>query len=467
MVSLQGGATFNQPNTPVINVGGENFYWFDPIQILLTNPNVDAGAVAFWCNSCAGQSVNAASWYSQSEFSSPRTVVCPDDVGPDMSGLAWCTYLFGWAFNQMYSQINGVPQVGCYVGGVETSQTNLKLPANWQQSTSFCQNIVVQLPPSDLVTAFSEADPTQIDAILGYLFPGGVPQPVTLPNMTAAVEAASNPQITSWAESQGTQIGGAESIVAQATGFLTRPDACVVTNNVLNPFATNPEDQAVQLEVDLQTGTPTTVFDWVRDPIGCLKAVLHIGDDVMNCCLEEFGVQVRTCDATTPVETISVPAAFMQDPLHPSQNLHQGNFFQLLVNLLMEIRAAVTTCPTEFHGADEITGDDYLHFQSSDVLDAIHIHINSNPNPARINWQPPISTGTDGVQRFGKANWIDQDGNKSSIFFINKQDQVLFAPEGIYTGFEVYLNADIQATVYYRVKNAYPADPFAYTPSTG
>ncbi|PWT74273.1 MAG: hypothetical protein C5B59_11500 [Bacteroidetes bacterium] len=154
------------PAQTVVEYGGENFYYFDPLRIL-RDANLDQSVKDFWCAACQHSSTVQPEWISESAALGGINAVwlCPDNFVGEANGFVVCTQLLAWARARLASDLSGIPMPPCTINGDPGPAIELFIPPGMFIAQPPCgtalltaQGIVDILSTGSLDTMVSLAD---------------------------------------------------------------------------------------------------------------------------------------------------------------------------------------------------------------------------------------------------------------------------------------------------------------------
>jgi hypothetical protein len=173
-----------------------------------------------------------------------------------------------------------------------------------------------------------------------------------------------------------------------------------------------------------------------------------------------YTLQLPGCADLPPTE-IDIASPITPDPHQPGQFIFEGAGLQVIVNLLSRLLRCCNPCGVNDWKFGP-TFADVLEFRPERGLTAVKLDVQSNPDPARIAWNPPMTTELGGVQRFGKFQFIYADGDAGPLDFLNFQQQVAYPEYAGCIGINIYLNDGVHAVVQYQQQDEWKGN--TYTP---
>jgi hypothetical protein len=442
-------------------VDGINFVLFDPGAVLQSYYVGQDEMLALCAQYVPPGQFESTEWVDISEFcATPQNWFCWETTLLNESAIqAYLTAFAGavFAFQQCGVEIPCCTNDG---GGSNECDANYILQFV-QPAIELKTTFEADLTPSAVLNAVAEMDETQIQTFVSLLFPGGVPEQMTCANIFSAISDGSDDCKTNICnelktptlidlEQSATWL--ADFAQLQAPGVWCPP----VKQILLSP------EPPVQLQVEKDPETPETGWKVLAGG-ACAIAALVIGDDLLSGCqCSVFDLIVPTCDPTTP-QLVKIPEVVLPDPSNPLLDYHSGNGVQVIVNMLSQLmeNQGLCTQDTTWHLIGNLGETTTLTPVAP--FDAIRLQVTSNPNPARIQWQPPEGGEFGGVQRFGKVCWQYADGTQGPVLFWNLQNQLFKAPDPNAVALWVAINPDIEGVGYYHASNRFPGNTYPLT----
>lgn len=443
-----------------ITVDGDQYKWFDPGVVLQswysTNPAMQAICAQYLPPGGLG-----AFWYDMTELclGTPNWI-CFESSNTIPYGIT--AYLQQFAAVVFAYVECGIPIPCCVGNGGPGSECD----ADYIQGFVIAENTLpspqtFNLTAQNIVDGLSDATDTQVAEILAILFPDGVPEAMTCDNISAGIEAgtnecklgiASNLEVPSLLD-----ITYMAAWLVELVAQLPQPDWCPVVKSVL--LAPHPQ---VETTVEKDPESPETTLK-VLAAGACATLALTIGSDLLNSCMcSVYDLVVPTCDPTHP-QLVKIPETVFPSLTDPLEDYHQGNAFQVIVNMLSQLmeNQGICTVDTTWHPIGDFGEDTTL--TPTAPFDAIRLQILTNDNPARIQWQPPEGGLSGGVQRFGKAVWQYADGTQGPVLFYNTNNQVFAVPDPNVVALRLYTNPEVTGIAYYHASNRFPGNTYPLT----
>jgi hypothetical protein len=284
---------------------------------------------------------------------------------------------------------------------------------------------------------------------------GAVSVPFDLNAMTAAFNAAGSEDRLAFLQALQVASVTTPEFVCDTFEAQSSLQSKCTTKQILQTML---EEDLLATEVSVSTTGPSTLT-WSLIAGGILLLTLVLGDDILSSCgCTPYPLFLPTCtpggeDSTQ--KTIMSPS--MPDPSNPGNFLFLGDGLQCIVDMLSKLLNGSNPCRQSdytFGG----TGSNVIHMTSDNPVYGFMLEIVENPNPARINWQPPMPTLSEGVQRFGKFNFTNGDGQAGSVQFYNLNTQEFLATDDQTLSATVYLNPDVVINWYFRDLKPFPGD---------
>jgi hypothetical protein len=405
-----------------------------------------------------------SAWYALDELCGVEIQwQCFNDVALDSEGYEGYLYQFAfavWVYD--YCALD-LPCCTYQAGGTGECDADI-IKAQVSETAVIPAPITVTVTADQIINSLSDMTDEQRTLLLGYLFPDGAPKSLTCPNIVDAIAAGEEscqvtlcevlnvPTLLDLGQS-GTWLTNFAQL--QPPSIWAEP----VKQIILVPEA------PVTLKVDTETKPQTTTFTEVATAIGVLITLI-VGEDLLSgCACSIYDLTVPTCDPTK-AQVVRIPEQIYPNLLDPLQPYHSGNAFQVIVNMLSQLMEGAGLCTLDHNWNPIGIFMDTINVTPPVPFRSIRIEIVDNPNPARIQWQPPDGGELGGVQRFGKANWLYPDGTCGPVMFLNLNNQIFKAPDDEAVTLQVYLNPDITAASLYQTSNRFPGVTYPLEPST-
>lgn len=236
-----------------------------------------------------------------------------------------------------------------------------------------------------------------------------------------------------------------DSIYAQGIDALAVPLSKTLDNGYITTEATTAAaGEASSLQIVPQASGAGLLFILANAEV----------NSFVGCDCGLFTLSVPDCNPANEPLQIIIPEQQLQVPGLPGSNYHEGNAWQTIINMLVDLRSRLEDYRSvaTYKLVSTITdtsGTTPINPFTGDTIGALKLFVSANPDPARINWQPPADTVTGGVQRFGKVVFTSVIGEASPVYFWNVQNQV-FIPPFATASATVYTNEGVELVALYK-----------------
>jgi hypothetical protein len=214
-------------------------------------------------------------------------------------------------------------------------------------------------------------------------------------------------------------------------------------------------------EVHVATSGPCGVSVSYQTPnvvkiIVTLTPECQNGGGGMTGNITDYTFDLPYCEFQTPGE-LTVPMLSEVDSEGFVKS--QGPLFQLLLNAIGALLKCCNPCaPSEFLPGGDLDNDGRI--ETPNEIFEMRMFIRSNPDPARIAWQPPEPSETGGVQRFGKISFFSESGHNGPMMFMDLDSKTFTPNVENCRGFSYFLNPGVQAHWSYRTREHF-VSPFS------
>lgn len=430
VAELNGFTNVLSPTAPTIDKGGDTFYSFDPLAILLASDQISQDIKDFYCSACANYF--PAEYHSSTELNAPTfsEFQCVNDPNLPDTQASVCEAMYQWALGQLRARVGGFPPPTCQNQDGTSGSTFLELPHGLSLTHSECPNVTVPLSAQQVIDALKSGTCQQQEQLTDLIICCGDPESPIALSIDKSDPSCKGQLGGSTAVSIGTAIAQNLPAVAEALALLFTPQGELIIcaevllgwiRSTLLPWIL----QNVSLQIICDPSKPPGLSftlgaegQKLVDLVYNLYPTIDCGGGTVQG--EDVVVQYNACGQQGPPSEIVVPSV-----VGPTGSTQVG-WMQLVLDKLSNLEACCPPCDkTELvvlEGIKDIGVAQFPSVGQQQFYDGLWFEITASAAQIAAEFSNPPRW------KYGTFTFQYADGTFSNPQFVNYDRQRFFIP---------------------------------------